>query len=364
MSDEYAALWAEASKAATAAKGDESGSETVSDDQGTESTAEASDESATEGEAGTEGKAALKDEPADAKAKAGADETEEAADDPNADPTEAAADRDRVRLEALAKRLGYKLEGERVSVEERAEFRAAKRKSLEAIRAKTEAVEAREKELDQLRQTDGAKFQKLLAAVDAADHQAVAELAGFKSWEELNLDFLRKKSSPQSREIEALKKDKREREEREAKLIADAKARETTAKVERERKEYVERLTADIESAEDESIRSLGKVEGFSDLVLHHERIEYDPALDQTITREEAIKRATADARKQYASLHAIFGGGTPVAPLAKGEKAPKRPNARSAGSPALTLDQIDTSTPEGERQWQKAAEQMLRSNA
>lgn len=293
-------------------------------------------------------------------------EAQEADDgDENAEPDEASRDRDTARLKKLAQRLGFKIEGDAVAVDERAQFRAERRKSKEAIRAEHEALEKARAEFEGEKTKTGAQYKRLADAVEAGDLDAVADVLGHKSFSELSHHFMRMKSSPEAKRIEALEKEKRERDARDQKEAAARAEREHAAKVERERKEYFAELSSDVDDAEDESVKSLGKVQGFKELVLRHEQQEYDPVKGVTIPREEAIKRAVEEARSSYAALHAVFGSAAPAAPEkpAKGAK-PKAPSARSGGAETLTLDQIDTTTPEGNARFLKEVEALMKANA
>lgn len=287
------------------------------------------------------------------------------ADDENAEPSELQKDREIARLKALAEKHGYKLEGDLVSVDERAAFRAERRQSKERLRAEREAWEksVRDKEADFT--SKATKLTKLQAAIEAQDLDAIAAELGHESWTGINQHFLRQKASPEAKRIEALSKALAEKEAREQADKAERTAKEQAVAVERQRKEYFATLSGDVDDFDDESIRALGKVDGFKEIVLKHEQAEYDPNLGRTITREEAIKRAYSDAEKSYRALHAVFGGTAASAPVKAANGKPiKRPSGKSEGVSDLALDQIDTSTPEGNELWfKRAAAQMKQAN-
>lgn len=328
---DFAAAW----KAAEAAVASQGGAESTPEPEAPEASKDAQEPP---------------EEPEKAKAEGDAEaEPETEPEDENAEPDEAARDRDRAQLDKLVKRLGLKLEGETVSVSERAAFRKERRESKEALRAEREAFEAELAKNKADLETEAAKSRRFAAALEAGDVDAMAETLGFKSWNELNQHVFRQKSSPEAKQIEALKKELQAQKEREEKTAKEQAQKAESARIERERRQYFATLSDDVDDFEDETIRALGKVDGFKEIVLRKEQEEYDPNLGKTIARADAIKLAAEDARKSWEALNAIFGKS--AQPVKAGRPA-KRPSGASAGAPDLNLDQIDTSTPEGDRAW------------
>ena len=364
--DDFAAQWAAAEKQAEAKE--KGANVREAKEQGSQ---QAEVEASAEGEGeswGQEQKA-----PSDASVADDADGADNAkaepaeSDDENAEPSEAAQDRKRARLEALAKELGYKLDGETVGVDERVKFREERRKSREALRAERDAWDAERAKADEEFKAKGEKQRQLEAAIEAVDVEAIARLTGFDSWAQLNQHFLRQKASPEAKQLDALKRQMAERDAAEKRAAQERGQREAQARQERERRQYFEEVQADLEDSEDESVRALGKVEGFKEVILMQEQQEFDPNLKQTITRAEAIKRAKAEAFKQYQALHAVFGKGEPAASDAAPAGASPR---RVAGKPAnpkaklpeknLGLDKLDTTTQAGEKEWFEQAAALM----
>jgi len=309
-------------------------------------------------------------EPAESKEVDGAKPADVEAGDDDADddrePSEVDRDRDTARLEALAKRLGMKVEGDRVSVNERAAFRDERRKTKQALQAEREAIEADRAKFQKDNESAVALHKRLADAIEAADIEEIAQAVGFKSWAELNQDFIQKRSSPLARELAAMKKRERERDEKDVKEAETRKQAERSAALERERKEYFARVSEDIDDSDDDSVRELGKIEGFREMVLRAENDALEPDGKGgylTIPRDKAISVARQQAFESWQRLNAVFGKDAP--PPEKARKAPlERPSARSSGGKTVTIDQIDTTTASGNQDWFAEAERALREAA
>lgn len=342
---DFAADWAAAEKMATAAN-----AETPSETAKPEPEAKA--------EPAADGEAEAKPEP-----DATEPETDDDADD--GDP-ESRNIRDRERLEKLAKKLGLAIDGDRVSIEDRVKFRDEQRARQKALRARSEELDARMAKLLEEDKTKGEKYHKLAKAIEDTDLDTIAAELGAKSWDELNRQFLINRSSPHAKELAALKKQLKEQETAAETAKREREEHARAVEVEKERKAYMAELSDDVDDAEDESVRAMGKVEGFKELVLRQEQEAYDPERNVTITRAEAMKRAHDVALKQYQALHAVFGGKAPaVAEQPVSGRRGKRPTTAEADSgKAKGLGDFDTTTKEGNDAWMKAAEAMMRHGA
>lgn len=357
--DDFAAAWAAAEKATgVAAKEPASG---VPDENPTSGDAEGT----VRPESGPDDETADREEGKEKPAEEVKAESEEEADDPDAEPGEVRKDRELAKLKSLAEKYGFKVEGETVSVDERAQFRAERRKSKEALRAERDRFE------DELRRRQGEvdtladESKRFKSALEAGDVDAMAQLAGFKTWNDLNQHVFRQKSSPEAKRIEALQKELKDRSDREEKQAKEREQKDASARIERERREYFSTLSDDVDDFDDDQVRALGKVEGFKEIVLRQEQEEYDPNLEKTIPRDEAIKRAKLQARKSWEALNAVFGKGGSEEKEAAAPKVTRGPGGKPVVKPAhskapLRLDEIDTSTPEGERKWYEMAAQTL----
>lgn len=365
--ENFADAWAAASAAAAAAEKGEKAPEAkpkaepkteAKADEATEASDEANDAAEPEDkpEAKTE-KAAQSEgaEPAEA------EEAEEL------DASDEKADRARAQLAKYAKQLGYKLEGETVSAEERVKFRAEKREARKAFQAEREAWELERGKFLERDADNGKKYQGLQAAIEAGDLDRIAELLDATSWNDLNQQLLIARSSPQAKEIAALKKAAKERDERDQKAATEKAQREQAAAQEAERKKYFADLSDEVDDAEDEQVRSLGKVAGFKEMILRAEQdgLERDQfGRWKTIERKEAIKTAFEQAKASYEQLRAVFGPKGEATEedekpaKASGKKPAAKPSGKSAGAKTV---EMDTTTADGEKRWREHFEQMMR---
>jgi hypothetical protein len=278
--------------------------------------------------------------------------------DDDAEPHEIDEAKARSKLEALAKRLGYEIEGDRVSVDERVQLREERRQSKARLRADREAFEAEKATLLKELESNGSKYTKLEQAIANLDLDAIADVIGHGSWDQLGRHYLAEKSSPHAKEMAAVKKQLAEEKAAREKEATARQEAERAAQHERERKEFYSTLDADIADHDDPVVQELAKVEGFRDVILKVERDELEQVNGNWVTcdREESIKRAVDNARKTYNELHAVFGkvpasdDAAPVATPTPGKPAAVKPKPK----PGHSVPEFDTTTPEGERRFQE----------
>ncbi len=134
----------------------------------------------------------------------------------------------KAQFEALAKELGFKLDGQTVSVAERAQFREQRRKFNESTAAQQAQFDAKFKA--QLAELDAPRA--AFAAWQAGDYDGFAKALGEGDWNGLNRKAIQRHADPNYKLVQELR-------DKEAKREADEKAAK-----ERAQREQKERATA------------------------------------------------------------------------------------------------------------------------
>lgn len=134
----------------------------------------------------------------------------------------------KAQFEALAKELGFRLDGSTVSVAERAQFREQRRKFNESTAAQQAQFNAQmQAKLAELEAPRAA-----FAAWQAGDYDGFAKALGEGDWNGLNRKAIQRHADPNYRLVQELR-------DKEAKREADEKASK-----ERAQREHTERVTA------------------------------------------------------------------------------------------------------------------------
>lgn len=225
------------------------------------------------------------------------------------------------QLKQLATKLGMVVEDGKVRTEERVELREAKRQNIAAIQAaETQAKERidaviKEAEPKIKRATD------LEAALKAGDYDAIGKVLGFKDWNDLAEDQLKRFSDPahvRLREIEAQLK-KRDEEAEQAKKAAEeqqASQAELAA-----RSQYKQQLAGKMEQSSEPLVKAMSKMPNFVSAVFGVQQQTYRSE-GQPLSPEHAIHYKPPgggptlheELKALYDALAPVFGKATPEA--------------------------------------------------
>jgi hypothetical protein len=211
------------------------------------------------------------------------------------------------QFKAQAKKLGFDIDERQVAKQERISLRKERKEVRMRLAEQQQEVE---QVLAQKASDLEAKYERahrLQRAIEEDDLNGIAQAAGYKDWTEINKAFLNKQLNPQHKEMTALRRQLREREEREAAQQKEHLARQQNERRLAQEREYKRDLQDDISDLEDKALAQFSDDPMFVDAVLHHQRRAFDGV--ETISVREAAKLAYDDARKLYETLHARFGG-------------------------------------------------------
>jgi hypothetical protein len=233
--------------------------------------------------------------------------------------TEAPKNEKRAQLEALAKELGYSLDANAVTVNERVKWRDEKRKEKAAIAAERQKVDQYKAEADKALTERFGRAAQAIEAFDKGDFDGVAAaLAGEKlGWKELQGKALQRLQSPEHRRIRELeeKEAQREREAHEAKQASEQQAAQA-ARAQAEQ-QYRTSLTAEMGASERQEIKALSKLPMFVSAIMEIQGEAYRRG-DELPTPEQALSMPYGgsplidNARALWQSLNEAFGTPAP----------------------------------------------------
>jgi hypothetical protein len=259
--------------------------------------------------------------------------------------------KDHERAEQLLEELrslGYKAEKgdvKRVTSGERKAFQKKLAKFNEEYNSGVADLEARAQTLAERY----SRYSKAEQALHSGDMDAVAQSLGFQDWATLNVAQIRKNTSPEYQELQAIKQKLAEKErleaEREAQAEADREAREQSEA----ETEYREELEGALLQTDDFS--EWADDPDFLDAIISIQRKHYHDG--ETVDALDAAALALDGAWKMYEKLHAKFGRAKPGLP--GGATATKPTSRASAGR--KTIAQTDAVGASGVRKTSNMSE-------
>jgi hypothetical protein len=241
------------------------------------------------------------------------------ADKPKDDPAEP-ADPDRAQLEELAKKHGFVVDGNKVTVQERVKWREDVRKDRERAAKRDQEFTAKVSEVEaNLHQRFG-RASKALEAWEKGDFDGVAKaLEGDDKigWRDLQGRAAQRIMSPEAKRI-------RELEEREtARERADRERQEQQAQAEEQQKltharaEFQQKLTTNMGSSENRVVKALSAAPQFVGAVMSVIEREWREN-GRSLSAEEALHedfggaKLIDNAKTLWHSLSAAFGDPDP----------------------------------------------------
>lgn len=207
-------------------------------------------------------------------------------------------------LHALAKRLGFVVDGGIVTVEERRGFRAEKRKfheqqtrEVKDFQSKVTNVWQQLKPLADAKQLgESGDFDGALKALFGKDLSEINKLAA---------DKLRNRDP----RVDQIERENRELKERVAAREAAEQQERERAVEEAERQRYLSSISEEFSQSENPVHKKLAKDPSFLSLVHAKQKEHWDG--HDTLTPEEAALLVEKDLRADYEILHSVFGGRT-----------------------------------------------------
>ncbi len=256
----------------------------------------------------------------------------------------------RAQFDALAKELGFSVDGNAVTVNERVKWRDEKRKERAKLDADRAAIEKYRNEADQTLTGKYGRAATALECFDKGDFDGLASaLAGEKvSWKDLQGKAMQRLLSPEHRRI-------RELEEREAERERQAQehqrmAEEQHARAERAQAEqqYRANLATEMGASQNQSIKALSRQPMFVQAIMDiqgeaYRRGDSVPTPEQALSMHYGGAPLIDNARGLWQSLCEAFG-----TPAPSTQEADKKAGNRSAEDSARTGRKPKTVTRNG----------------
>lgn len=247
---------------------------------------------------------------------------------------------ERKQLDALAKKLGFAVDGNHVAVQERVKFRQEKKEWREKKEAEDAAFNQRVNEVRADLDKQFGRGAKAVEAWERGDFDGVAQALADDpkaDWKGLQKRGAEKILSPEVKRIRELEERERQREEAARKADEDAKQSQAQREQQQAVTAYKERLKADMSASADRVVKALSKLPQFVDAMYFVQDEHWDRESVDTIPKpEDALKlpfggRPLLDtAREMWQSLNEAFGD-----PDALNQEAPNGVGNRNAEASA-----------------------------
>lgn len=256
----------------------------------------------------------------------------------NADPTAG----DRAMFDALAKKLGYSIDGKAVLPTDRIKWEQAKKRQEEGLAVREKAVKDAEAAAGSNERVK--KAESILAAIESGDPDGFAAAVGRKNFNEFQEEFIKRLADPNYTELKRLKEWKEQQEQERVRATEEAKQREESEVRERLRAGYMDSLSKTCAASSNPLVAALAEDPNFLQAVFRIQQENWDPVQQKTVTAEEAIRKAAKGAKQPledelrgiYERLGKGFGAAAPAAETAP-VKNGKKPAPKTAVTPPNT---------------------------
>lgn len=226
----------------------------------------------------------------------------------NGDPTAG----DKAMFEALAKKLGFAIEGSSVSVEERAEWRRAKAREKEAIaRERAEWEKTKQTTPEQVEKVG--KSDALIAALDAGDPDGFAAAVHAirpefgKTYNEIQANFIKRLADPNYMELRKLQQWKEQQEQERQKQEQEGRTRAQQEQHAQAYRAYMSDLTEKCKASSNPLVAAMHDDPLFLQAVYNVQKDHWDPDKQQTVPVEEAIRIAARGGQSLESELKGLL---------------------------------------------------------
>ena len=266
-----------------------------------------------------------------------------------------AADK-RSQLESLAKELGLSLNGDEVTVAERAEFRRAKEKREAEWERRERAITEKETSVgsnEKVKRADA-----IFDAIERGDPDAFAKAVNAKDFNDFQTSFIKRLADPNYAELQRLQKRVEEADELKKQQEEQQRQNENNAARARAYSSYMSTLSETCKASANPLVAAMHDDPLFLQAVYNIQEQSWDKELERTCTVEEAIAKASKGAksplknelRELYNRLHKGFGADVAGAAVEAAQKAGgKRPAPKTAVTPAHSTNAGGPPKPIGE---------------
>jgi hypothetical protein len=254
---------------------------------------------------------------------------------PVADPREAKL----AQLKALSEEMGLAFDDSGVSVVERAEHRRAIRRQKDDIEQQRAALNKEKGDFESNKGEKLARAEAILSALESGDPDGFAKHAGFKDFNDFQHNFLKRLADPNYGELRKLQQWKEEQEAERKKGETEAQQRAESQSRAEALSAYMGNLTATCQKSANPLVAAMAEDPVFLQAVFQIQKENWDPDTQQTLTVEQAIKKAAKGAKNDLESelrglherLNKGFASVGETAPAAAAKANGKKPAPKTA---------------------------------
>jgi hypothetical protein len=242
------------------------------------------------------------------------------------------------QLRSLAKKLGLEVEEGKLLPSDVAKFRDWKRKQTQTLEAETskrlqEVVEREKTASERISKADA-----IAKAIESADMDGLAKLAGFEDWNKLQEHYIGQHSDPNYKKMRELERWKEEQEKQRVEQEKKQQEHQKAQQRQVETQKYLQGLSQQMSKSKDPLVAALHDEPLLMQAIYRIQGENYD---GQSVPPpERAIRMAAKGAGKSlhdelhgmYLKLHRAFGKQQPAAPAPAAPQ--KKPAPKSAPVP------------------------------
>lgn len=256
----------------------------------------------------------------------------------------------RAQFDALARELGFSVDANAVTVNERVKWREEKRREKAKLDAERQAIDKYRDEADQTLTGKYGRAATALECFEKGDFDGVASaLAGEKvSWKDLQGKAMQRLLSPEHRRIRELEEREQERERAAQQERAAAAEQARRAEIAEAQQQHRSMLTQEMGSSENAALKALSKQPMFVQAIMEiqgdcYRRGDALPTPEQALSMNYGGAPLIDNARALWQSLCEAFGN-----PAPSPQEADKKAGNRSAEDSARTGRKPKTVTRNG----------------
>lgn len=255
---------------------------------------------------------------------------------------------DKGMFEALAKKLGYSLDGKTVLPSDRIAWETAKKRQEAGLAERESKLKEAEQAISSSDRVK--KAESILKSIEEGDPDGFAAAIGKKDFNEFQQEFIKRLADPNYSELQNLKKWREDQE----KSAAEQKKQQEQEQRQREHNQqlqaYLGNLSEQSKGSTDATVAAMADDPLFVDAVYRIQQQEYKASGERIIPIEEALDKRIGGAKmtfreelktlaqrllKAFPDLGAPAAATPPPTPISNG----KRPAPRTAITPPNTVD-------------------------
>ena len=251
---------------------------------------------------------------------------------------------DRGMFEALAKKLGYTIDGKGVLPSDRISWENAKKRQEEGLAAREAKVKEAEAGVSSSPRVQ--KAESILKAIEEGDPDGFASAVGKKNFNEFQEEFIKRLADPNYSKLKELEQWKESQSKAEEDRKKKTEELQKTQEYKQQRQAYLNDLVEKSKTSTDPVVAAMHDDPLFVDAIFRIQQQQYKASGERILPPEEALDKAVQGAKQPFRAelkqlaekLAKAFGLTAPTAPAAT-EAKPKRVAPRTAVTPPNTTD-------------------------